>query len=184
MSIFISAYYYSITNCTQLASLDMFVTWELGLMGIFLRQNPEVFKELSRMCIFHTHHPTSQFSAMKKKKSFEKQGQISREKSLICEKKENKNGGEKTVVRRGLNLNVGHHCIKYLWRGSAHQTSLSLSGFKEREREREKKKYLVWWCLNQIFGQAPTTAAALRLLCRRHTQSHTHKNGKVKIPFS
>ena len=142
-------------------------------MGIFLRQNPEVFKELSRMCIFHTHHPTSQFSAMKKK-SFEKtRSDQSWEKSHLW-KKENKNGGEKTVVRRGLNLNVGHHCIKYLWRGSAHQTSLSLSGFKEREREREKKKYLVWWCLNQIFGQAPTTAATLSLAAAAALMYKTH----------
>lgn len=46
---------------------------------------------------------------------------------------------EKTVelLRRGLNLNVGHHCIKYLWRGwlAIKQASLSLplSGF-QRER--------------------------------------------------
>ena len=47
---------------------------------------------------------------------------------------------EKTVelLRRGLNLNVGHHCIKCLWRGSAHQTSFSPSGF-QRERDREKE---------------------------------------------
>ena len=51
--------------------------------------------------------------------------------------------------------------------------------------QREKKKYLVWWCLNQIFGQAPTALPPQqqqqqqRLLCRRHT--HTYKNGKVKM---
>ena len=51
---------------------------------------------------------------------------------------------EKTVelLRRGLNLNVGHHCIKYLWRGwlAIKQASLSLSlslVFKERDREKE-----------------------------------------------
>ena len=137
---------------------------------IFLRQNPEVFKELSRMCIFHTHHPTSsQFSGMKKK-SFEKQGQISREKSLICEKKE--------ALKKWRRENSRSTWFESQCRPSLYQISvegicpsnkpLSLSGFKERKR-------------STLFDGALTKylAKLLQLLLRcgsyvEDTHSHTH----------
>ena len=143
-------------------------------MGIFLRQNPEVFKELSRMCIFHTHHPTSQFSGMKKK-SFEKQGQISREKSLICEKKRTKMEERKQsfdVVWISMSaIIVSNICGGDL---PIKQASLSLSLVSKREREKERKR-------STLFDGALTKylAKLLQLLLRcgsyvEDTHSHTH----------
>ena len=142
-------------------------------MGISLRQNPEVFKELSRMCIFHTHHPTSQFSAMKKKEFWKNKVRSVVRKVSFVKKREQKWRRENKQSFDVVWISMSAIIVSNICGGDLpiKQASLPLV-FKEREIE--KKKYLVWWCLNQIFGQAPTTAAALRLLCRRHTHTVTH----------
>ena len=111
-----------------------------------------MFKELLRMCISHS--PLITFLKGERcregKKRFEKQGQIGREKNLICENSNGKKSvGDGRENSRTSSTWFESQCRPSLYQISVegmagHQTSFSLSpSLWFSKREIEKKKYLV-----------------------------------------